>query len=86
MRQPRAGGVPGEQAVGRIGYMFDGLGLGRQVDDAKREIRCNGCRVWFDDRELACPGCGHKRPGWSKAIHTAQVNNHLYVQAGLRNP
>lgn len=86
MRPPRGGGVSGEAAVGRIGYMFDGHGLGRQIDDAKREIRCNGCRVWFDARLLCCPDCGHERPGYSKPIHTAQVNNHLYVQAGLRNP
>ena len=86
MRQPRGGGVSGETSVGRIGYTFDGLGLGRQVDDAKREVRCNGCRGWFDDRALACPACGCERPGYSKPLHTAQVNNHLYVQAGLRRP
>ena len=85
MRQPR-GGTVGEPSLGRIGYTFDGFGLGRQIEDAKQEIRCNGCRAWFDGRLMDCPECGHARPGYSKPIHTAQVNNHLYVQAGLRKP
>lgn len=76
--------MPRDLPIGRIGYTLDGGGLGRQVDDAQREIRCNGCRIWFDGRELGCPECGRERPGFSKAIRTSQLNRHLYEQAGLR--
>lgn len=72
--------------VGRIGYVFDGEGLGRQVEDAKSEVHCNECRTWFDGRLSGCPGCGWERPGFSKPIRTAQLNRHLYEQAGLRAP
>jgi ribosomal protein L37E len=72
--------------IGRIGYVIDGEGRGREVGDAKHEIRCNKCRNWFDSRDDSCPMCGHSRPGFSKPIRTAQLNNHLFVQAGLRNP
>jgi hypothetical protein len=75
-----------QEVFGRIGYVIDGGGKGRTIDGAKSEIRCNSCRSWFDSRELSCPCCGKPRPGFSKPIRTAQLNNHLYVQAGLRSP
>jgi hypothetical protein len=74
------------ETFGRISQVIDGLGLGRQIDDAKSEICCGHCHTWFDGREGGCPDCGWQRPGFSKPIRTAQLNNHLYVQAGLRNP
>jgi hypothetical protein len=73
-----------EIPIGRTGVVVDGEGLGRQVDDAKSEIRCNECRGWFDSRMFGCPDCGLPRPAFSKAIRTAQLNRHLYEQAGLR--
>lgn len=73
-----------DPSIGRIGYVLNGDGRGREVDDAKNEIRCNSCRNWFDSREDSCPMCGHSRPGFSKAIRTGQLNRHLYEQAGLR--
>lgn len=70
--------------IGRIGYVLDGEGLGRQVADAKSEVRCNECRGWFDGRMFGCPACGRPRPGFSKALRTGMLNRHLYEQAGLR--
>lgn len=72
--------------VGRIGCVMDGLGDGTSGADAARVIRCNGCRTWFSAAHAACPECEHRRPGFSKPIRTAQLNRHLYEQAGLRAP
>lgn len=70
--------------VGRVGCVLDGDGLGREVDDAKSEVRCNECRTWFDSRSGGCTHCGAPRPGFSKPLRTGQLNRHLYEQAGLR--
>lgn len=70
--------------VGRISYLLDGGGLGRQVEDSKSEICCGECRKWFDGRLGGCPDCGWERPGFSKPIRTSQLNRQLYEQAGLR--
>jgi ribosomal protein L37E len=72
------------ERVGRIGYVLDGDGRGREIEDAKSEIRCNKCRNWFDGRDDSCPMCGCGRPGFSKPVRTGQLNRHLYEQAGLR--
>lgn len=72
------------ERVGRISCVVDGGGQGRSVEDAKSEICCLGCRVWFDGRLGGCPECGWERPGFSKPIRTGQLNRHLYEQAGLR--
>jgi hypothetical protein len=41
------------------------------------EIRCNGCREWFDSFLRECPKCNHKRPEWNKWLRTAQLNQHM---------
>lgn len=71
--------------IGRIGYVLDGLGRGRSTEGTS-EVLCNHCRQWFDSALRYCPVCEHERPGFCKAIRTAQLNNQLYVQAGLRSP
>lgn len=71
---------------GRIGYVIDGLGRGRSHSWAPLLTCCRGCSLWFDKKLGGCPDCGRELPGFCKAIRTAQLNNQLYVQAGLRNP
>jgi hypothetical protein len=44
------------------------------------EVRCNGCRTWFDAKRHVCE-CGHARPGYNKFLRTAQLNNNLYKAA-----
>ena len=68
--------------VGRIGYVFDGLGDGKTAEGLA-EVYClnkQGCG-WFPAREFACPSCGWERPGFNKEIRTKQLNRHLYESA-----
>lgn len=78
--------MPADPPIGRIGYVLDGLGTGRSASGASVEVRCNHCGSWFPKREHWCTHCEHPRPGFSKAIRTAQLNHQLFVQAGLRKP
>lgn len=64
-----------DPAIGRIGYVIEGFGDG--TAENPREIRCNGCRGWFDGREGACTFCGRPRPGFNKRLRAAQLDNHL---------
>lgn len=66
--------------VGRIGYVFDGLGEGKTAEGLA-ETFCMNHKGWFDSRESACPSCGWERPGFNKEIRTKQLNRHLYEQA-----
>lgn len=72
-----------EPAIGRIGYVLNGLGAG--LDDPERprgrQIRCNGCRAWFPADNAACPDCEHVRPGFNVGIRAAQLNSALHAQA-----
>lgn len=73
----RALPVAKDPPIGRIGYVLDGGGLGRQIADAKTEVRCMGCRTWFDGRYYLCPDCEHPRPGFNKRLRSAHLDNHL---------
>lgn len=46
-----------------------------------RQIRCNGCRGWFETRHQTCPDCGHPRHAFNKWLRTATLNNQLYGMA-----
>jgi predicted nucleic acid-binding Zn-ribbon protein len=45
------------------------------------QVRCNGCREWFDKVYHECPECGQVRPAFNKWLYTAKMNNQLYDQA-----
>jgi hypothetical protein len=79
--------LPKDPPVGRIGYVISGFGDGRTIS-APREVRCNGCRTWFDGKFVACPDCGHARPGFNKRLRSAQLDNHLlgYAHDAGRQP
>lgn len=69
--------MPKDPPIGRWGFVVENaLGSGRTATGT-REIRCNGCRDWFDAFYHRCPHCDHARPGFSKHIRTAHLNNHL---------
>jgi len=46
-----------------------------------RQVRCNGCRVWFDAKNHVCPECDTARPGYNKFLRTAQLNSNLREMA-----
>lgn len=46
------------------------------------QIRCYGCRAFFDKKEPACPRCEAPRRGQNRYLQTAKLNNHLYAQVG----
>ncbi len=47
------------------------------------EVRCNGCRDWFDAAVGNCPDCGLERPEPNRGLRTAALNRNLYDQAAL---
>lgn len=80
--------MPKDPPIGRWGFVVESpLGTGRTAT-GRREVRCNGCRTWFDASLHRCPDCEHARPGFSKHIRTAQLNRHLGEHAlhALREP
>lgn len=44
------------------------------------QVRCNGCREWFDGFYHSCPECGHVRPPHNKWLRHAQLNAVLNEQ------
>jgi hypothetical protein len=77
--------MPKDPPIGRIGYVLEGFGDGKSVTGQSREIRCNGCRTWFDAHYYLCPDCDHPRPGFNKRIRSAQLDRHLAGYAGIAN-
>lgn len=69
--------MPKDPPIGRIGYVIQGFGDALRIEGAKSQIRCNGCRAWFDGRHYLCPECGFARPGFNKRLRSAQLDNHL---------
>lgn len=41
------------------------------------QIRCNGCRVFFDGKLADCPDCDHPRPGSNVHLRASQLDDHL---------
>jgi hypothetical protein len=73
--------MPADPPIGRWGFVVENaIGDGRTATGL-REIRCNGCRTWFDARHHRCPDCEHARPGFSKHIRTAQLDRRLHGHA-----
>lgn len=67
--------------INRWGFVVENaIGDGR-TQTGLREVRCNGCRCWFDAILHRCPECDHARPGFSKHLRTAHLNNHLHGHA-----
>lgn len=42
---------------------------------------CLKCKTWFRKGE-GCPTCGYESTGFNKWLRTAQLNAHLYGEAG----
>lgn len=79
--------MPKDPPVGRIGYVFPGLGEGKSTTGSAREIRCNGCHSWFSAAYYICPDpdCATPRPGFNKRLRSAQLDNHLAGYAHVAN-
>lgn len=73
--------MPKDPPVGRWGFVVESaIGTGRTLTGT-REVRCNGCRGWFDASLHRCPECDTPRPAFSKHLRTAHLNNHLFGHA-----
>jgi hypothetical protein len=71
--------------IGRIGYVFDGFGEGKNLTGAAKEIFCTSCKAWFDGRYFLCTECDHPRPGFNKYLRSAQLDRHLLGYADIAN-
>lgn len=79
--------MPKDPPIGRWGFVVESaLGTGRTAT-GRREVRCNGCRKWFEASLHRCPDpdCDHPRPGFNKHIRTAQLDRHLHGYAHTAN-
>lgn len=77
--------MPKDPPIGRWGFVVESaFGTGRTAT-GRREVRCNGCRVWFEASLHRCPDCDHARPGFNKHIRTAQLDRHLHGYAHAAN-
>lgn len=77
--------------IGRVGFVVEsalGDHRARSASPGRREVRCNGCRGWFDASLHRCPDCETARPGFNKWIRTAQLNRHLlgYARTAKQEP
>lgn len=48
---------------------------------AQRQVRCNGCRTWFDGAYHWCPACEHERPRYNSHMYRVALDNDLYRKA-----
>lgn len=74
--------------IGRWGFVVENSFGEGKTQNGRREIRCNGCRTWFDAHHHRCPECEHSRPPFNKHIRTSQLNRHLggYAHTAASEP